>query len=330
MPIELDRNKEPVLRGPTHRGSNAVEYPDIRRFDQLQVRNFWNAEEIDLSEDRDSFRRLPVDQQTLVANLLGFFVVGDDIVGEHLDESILPHISRFELVNYTSTQAYIERVHMQIYDRLIENMLASPAEIEAARSAVENMPAVARLAEWASAYGSNTNTSLAERIVAFVCFEGIVFSAAFAIIYWLRSQGKCPGLCKANEWVARDEGIHTQAWSAVFRHLKEKPSIGSVTDIIRSSVSATEQFARDVLPNPVGVLSSESMSDYIRVVANSVYGLLGYDGKLYTDAQNPYQFMVNINLLNNTDLFVSEVTEYAGVGGLPTNATHSDVFNENF
>lgn len=317
---------EPILVGPKRLGSHEVAYPFVQDFERLQASVLWNAHEIDLTNDAVSFRNLPKEQQELVKKLLGFFVVGDDVVGSHLSETITPHASRFEVRNFVAIQEYIERVHMQAYDRLISNTIDNPEEIERLRDAITNLPSVAKLIEWVTPFSPQSTSTIQERVLAFVCFEGIVFSAAFAIIYWFRAQRACPGLCKANEWIARDEGIHTQLWAAVFKQFAHKPSEEQIQQIIKSAVDATCQFAHDILPTPIGILSGNTMSQYIKVVANGVYGLVGGNTTLYPGATNPYQFMVNINLLNNTDLFGAPVTDYKGVGGLDADPSFDSVF----
>jgi len=318
---------EPILIGPPGVGSHAVAFHEVVKYNDAQVKVFWNANELDLSNDKASFKTLPPIQQELVKKILGFFVVGDDIVGEHLSASIRPHVSRFELLNFLATQEYIERVHMQAYDRLIREIVDSPQEVEQLRRAIENFPSIAALTHWVADFMPGGKAPIHERIAAFVMFEGLIFSAAFAFIYWLRAQGKCPGLCGANDWIARDEGIHTQTWAYAYRCLQNKASKERCADMIRSAVNALDTFVSDVLPEPIGILSTETMGVYVRSVANSVSGLLGH-GNIYDHAINPFQFMVNINLQNNTDLFVAPVTEYIGVGGMGSDPSFESVFGD--
>jgi ribonucleotide reductase beta subunit family protein with ferritin-like domain len=44
--------------------------------------------------------------------------------------------------------------------------------------------------------------------VALAIVEGIFFSGSFCAIYRTNERGKLPGLAKADEFIARDEGIH--------------------------------------------------------------------------------------------------------------------------
>ena len=42
-------------------------------------------------------------------------------------------------------------------------------------------------------------------VVAFAAVERIFFSGSFAAIFWLKKQGKMPGLTFSNELISRDE-----------------------------------------------------------------------------------------------------------------------------
>ena len=55
-------------------------------------------------------------------------------------------------------------------------------------------------------YGSES--SFAERLVAWACVEGIFFSGSFCSIFWLKKRGLMHGLTFSNELISRDEGLH--------------------------------------------------------------------------------------------------------------------------
>ena len=91
-------------------------------------------------------------------------------------------------------------------------------------------------AEWAIRWINDKNSSYAERIIAFAAVEGIFFSGSFAAIFWLKKRGLMPGLTFSNELISRDEGLHCDFACLMFKHLVNKPSIATVTGIIRDAV----------------------------------------------------------------------------------------------
>ena len=53
-----------------------------------------------------------------------------------------------------------------------------------------------------------SDSSFAERLVAWGCVEGIFFSGSFCSIFWLKKRGLMHGLTFSNELISRDEGLH--------------------------------------------------------------------------------------------------------------------------
>ena len=46
------------------------------------------------------------------------------------------------------------------------------------------------------------NRNFVKRLVAFACVEGIMFSASFCSLFWLKSMGLCPALTFSNELIS--------------------------------------------------------------------------------------------------------------------------------
>lgn len=86
-----------------------------------------------------------------------------------------------------------------------------------------------------------------ERLVAFACVEGILFSGPFAIIFYFKTRGLLPGLCKSNEFIARDEAQHMRFACFLFKDRllpSQRPSTERVYEIVRSCVDAERVFVK--------------------------------------------------------------------------------------
>ena len=103
-------------------------------------------------------------------------------------------------------------------------------------NAIEALPCVKKKAEWAIRWINDKNSSYAERIIAFAAVEGIFFSGSFAAIFWLKKRGLMPGLTFSNELISRDEGLHCDFACLMYKHLVNKPSVATVTGIIKDAV----------------------------------------------------------------------------------------------
>jgi ribonucleotide reductase beta subunit family protein with ferritin-like domain len=150
--------------------------------------------------------------------------------------------------------------------------------------------------------------------VAFICVEGILFSGSFCAIYWLKQRGLMPGLGLANEFIARDEGLHQSFGEVLYGHLKRKLPPHRVTEIVKEAVEDEKRFICEALPVSLVGMNSELMSEYIEYVADRILVNLGVP-KVY-NAKNPFAFMNLISLTGKTNFFERIVSEYKRAGVL--------------
>jgi ribonucleoside-diphosphate reductase subunit M2 len=163
-------------------------------------------------------------------------------------------------------------------------------------------------AEWVKEHIQSSG-NFAERLVAFICVEGIHFSGAFCAIYWFRTKNLLPGLCFSNELISRDEALHTEFGIALYRKLKTKLKQSKIHSIIKEAVAIETDFICEALPCRLLGMNSELMTRYIQFVADRLCLQLGYD-KIW-NAVNPFGFMEHISIERKTNFFESRVSEYA-------------------
>ena len=159
----------------------------------------------------------------------------------------------------------------------------------------------------------DSDTPISHKLIAFACIEGILFSGAFAIIYWIKnykSDGKIflSGLMKSNELIARDEGLHVEFAVEVFSMLRDKPKVEEVNNIIKEFVEITKVFNSDAIPTKLIGISQDAMNSYTEYVADRLVLSLGYS-KLY-NSHNPFAFMDTIGMIQKTNFHESRPTEY--------------------
>ena len=148
--------------------------------------------------------------------------------------------------------------------------------------------------DWAMRWITDKKRTFAERLVAFVCVEGIYFSSSFAFIFRLKSKGMMRGLCMSNDFISRDEGLHTEFACMLIRSLKHKPDEEVVRGIVRDAVQVEIKFARgtpyvyahngtvqltppaDTLSPPVLGLNTANMGLYIMYVVDQLLLSMGY------------------------------------------------------
>ena len=195
--------------------------------------SFWTAEEMDLSKDlHDWNNRLNDDERHFISHVLAFFAASDGIVNENLVERFSNEVQIAEARCFYGFQIMMENIHSETYSLLIDTYIKDPERREYFFDAIHTLPCVQKKAEWALKWINDQRATLAERLVAFACVEGIFFSGSFAAIFWLKKRGLMPGRTFSNELISRDEGMHTDFACLLFSHLKRLPHFDVVRKII--------------------------------------------------------------------------------------------------
>ncbi len=270
-----------------------------------------------MSKDRKDWMSLNDDERKFLTFILAFFSQADGIIVENLIEHFQRETNEYKEANaFYSMQNAMETIHNETYSIMIETFIQDFQERKKALNAIDNYPSIKKLAEWMFEW-MDEERPLMDRVIAFACVEGIFFSGAFCAIYWIKKSNRLRGLCKANEFIARDEALHTEFAVALYHHYtsvvkrSQKLSQKTVHDIIKSSMSVVEEFIRDALHVELIGMNSKDMITYVQCTADRLAVSLGYD-KIYK-VENPFDWMVLIALSNKTNFFEDTVSEYSKV-----------------
>ncbi|XP_028317614.1 ribonucleoside-diphosphate reductase subunit M2 B [Gouania willdenowi] len=312
-PKSWEREEEPLLReNPGRFVIFPIQYLDIWKMYKQAQASFWTVEEVDLSRDLFHWDCLKPEEKHFISHVLAFFVASDGIVNENLVQRFSQEVQVAEARAFYSFQILIETVHSEMYSMLINTYITDLKEREYLFNAIHTMPCVRRKADWALQWISDSQSTFAERIVAFAAVEGIFFSGSFAAIYWLKKRGLMPGLTYSNELISRDEGLHCTFACLLYSHLLKKPSEDRVKDIITKAVSIEQEFLTEALPVDLIGMNCVLMKQYIEFVADRLLVDLGL-AKVY-QAVNPFDFMESISLEGKTNFFEKRVSEYQKFG----------------
>lgn len=201
----------------------------------------------------------------------------------------------------------------ETYALLVQTYIKDTAERAHLLNAINTIPCIKKKAEWAMKWISDEKAPFAMRLVAFAVVEGLFFSGAFCSIFWLKERGLMPGLTLSNEFISRDESLHTEFAILLYSMLQNKLSQEVIHDIFAEAVQIEEEFINESIPCNLLGMNSELMSQYIKFVGDRLLLQLGYD-KLY-NCQNPFAFMDRISLNQKTNFFeFKSNSEYAKAG----------------
>jgi ribonucleoside-diphosphate reductase beta chain len=118
-----------------------------------------------------------------------------------------------------------------------------------------------------------------------------------------------PGLTVSNEFISRDEGLHTEFACLLYSKLVNKLTKQEAHKIIREAVKIEKNFITKALPCELIGMNAKLMAQYIEFVADRLSVQLGYP-KVYHSA-NPFDFMERISLESKDNFFEKRVTTYA-------------------
>lgn len=305
-----------------------MQYPQFYEMFKDGIRNTWTVEEVDFSTDLVDLRaKLKPAEVHLIQRLVAFFATGDSIVSNNLVLNLYKHINSPEARLYLSRQLYEEAVHVQFYLTLLDNYVPDPEDRAAAFAAVENIPSIAKKADFCMKWMDSiqqldqlrTEDERREFVLNLACFacaiEGLFFFAAFAYVYFLRSRGLLHGLASGTNWVFRDESCHLEFAFEVVQvvkqqhpHLFDQQLEQQIIAMLREAVDCETQFAEDLLSGGVAGLSVREMRQYLEYVADRRLERLGITPVF--GAKNPFGFMELQDVQELTNFFERRVSAY--------------------
>ena len=306
----MSETLEPLLREDENR---YVMFPiqddSIWKMYKKQVDCFWRAEEVDLSKDLADWAKLTADEKHFISMVLAFFAASDGIVMENLAMRFMNDVQLSEARAFYGFQIAMENIHSEMYSLLIDTYIHDSEEKSRLFCGVQNYPCISKKSEWAKRWIGDNRSSFASRLLAFACVEGIFFSSSFASIYWIKKRGLMPGLTLSNEFISRDEALHTEFAILLYSKLNKKLAKKRVHEIIHEAAEIEKEFITDALPCRLIGMNANLMCQYIEFVADRLSVQLGYE-KIYKTA-NPLDFMELISLTSKVNFFERVNSDYA-------------------
>lgn len=318
---------------------------DIYKMYQLHVRSFWKAEEIDYTRDANDWNtKLTIPEQDYIASILGFFAGADGVVIDNLVCRFLIELNNpdfplsyaaAEIRQFYSMQLCIEAIHTEVYSKLIENCVPNILKQREIFKIISSSPSILRKVQWAQKWMNDPNAPFAQRLVAFICVEGIFFSSSFAGIFWLKERGILRGITSSNEFISRDEQLHVEFAEMLYSKLppshRLEPAI--IRDILKEACDVELSFVADILPVKLAGLNAALMSSYVRYITDRKSILLGAGAIYGGHGQCPLPFMVNIGLPTKDNFFEYKSTQYCGAADIHEDIGHitgTSLFDELF
>lgn len=238
---------------------------------------FWVPEEIDFSKDPSDYAKLKPAEQRILDYALSFFAVGDGIALENLAVNFMDEVKCKEARLFYAQQENMEGIHGETYSLMIHTVVKDEVKKAKLFDAIHTLKSVNLLIQWAKKW-MNREIPFHTRLVAYVMYEGFVFSSKFAFIFYFKNgtdKNRLPGITKSNLFIARDEAAHEDFGVLIHKRLKHKCPPEVMHDMMKDLFDIDCEFVREALPEPILGMNQEFMIDYMKSVANKILRKLG-------------------------------------------------------
>lgn len=304
----MERFTEPILEENDDKYLTLMhKWPEIKAlFDKAQG-TFWSTEDINLSRDYEHWKELPVNEQKVLSRILAFFAASDGIVNENVVTNFYSRFQTGAHRGFYAIQMAIEAIHGIVYSDILQAVIPDKSEQDKLFSSMATDPFIREKGMWALEY-MNKDVNFEDQVLAFICVEGIFFSASFLFIFFMKKNGVLPGICTANEYISRDEGLHCDFGVVVYNSLLNKSP--NVMTIVSRAVELEQAFIRATFENnPVMGFNVDDVCEYIQYCANRI--LLDIGVKPIVHANNKFPWMVRISIEGHTNFFEKHSSSYA-------------------
>ncbi|MFH4354054.1 MAG: class Ia ribonucleoside-diphosphate reductase subunit beta [Neisseriaceae bacterium] len=344
--IQNDQLREPMFFG---HPVNVSRYDQQKYliFEQLiekQLSFFWRPEEVDISQDRIDFERLPENEKHIFLSNLKYQTLLDSIQGRSPNVAFLPIVSLPELETWIETWSFVETIHSRSYTHIIRNIVHNPALVF--DDIVQNQEILKRAKDISYYYDDlihccslrehcqdgnlllkNTiNLSLKElKKKLYLCLmcvnilEAIRFYVSFACSFAFAERRLMEGNAKIIRLIARDEALHLTGTQHIINLLKtgqDDPEMASIAKICEPECVRLFQVAAQQEKDWASYLFKEGsmiglnreiLCQYVEYITNIRMKSIGLTSIFPHATQNPIPWINTWLVSDNVQVAPQEV-----------------------
>ena len=296
------------------------QYPWAVDFAVSHEKVHWGEWEAKLADDVTQWKskKLSDVERNHITQILRLFTQSDVQVGTNYLEAYIPKFKNNEIRAMLTSFANREFVHQRAY-ALLNDTLGLPEEEFSAFTEIEEMQ---NKLDFMADIDVHTTAGLAQAIARSVLNEGMSLFSAFAMLLNYQRFGKMKGMCEIVEWSVRDESMHCEGMTKLFReYCNEHPKI--VTDQFKQSIYQMFRDAVDIEDKVIDLafglgkvegLTKEEVKTYIRYIADRRLIQLGLKGN-WDQRDNPLPWLEWVIAGDSfKNFFEGVVTDYNASG----------------
>ncbi|AJG42987.1 ribonucleotide reductase small subunit [Harp seal herpesvirus] len=206
--------------------------------------NRWFPNQISLTADIAKFHCLNKTECEFYRFLFSFLGFSEKLVNFNI-EGLIKEFHSHDMEHYYAEQIAMENIHGKVYANILNMFFNNNiGELKAYATKILNDRALQDKLHWLHKRVADAKTR-AEKVLLFLLIEGIFFISSFYCIALLRVKGIMNGVCLANDYISRDEWIHTRAAALLYNTLvppEEKPRIEWIHDLFKEAVDVEAAF----------------------------------------------------------------------------------------
>ena len=275
---------------------NNVKYQWANHLYRTMMGNFWIPEKIDLTQDKNDYENLTLEEKEAYNGILSFLIFLDSIQTNNIP-NISDYITAPEINLVLSIQTFQEAIHSQSYQYIIESIL--PREI---RNSIydkwrENKILFERNRYIAEIYQNfienQSDENFAKVIIADYLLESIYFYNGFNFFYLLASQNKMMGTSDVIRLINRDELSHVVIFQQMIKEIKNenfeflKNEI--IYDMFKKAVEQEINWTNHIIGNKILGITKDSTEKYTKWLANERLKSIGLKPLYKGFDENPYK-----------------------------------------
>lgn len=283
----------------------------------------WVEQEAELQDDVKQWKsnKLSEGEKHHISQIFRLFTHSDVVVENNYVDQMLPTFKNNEVRQMLLSFAAREGIHQRAYALLLDTLGMPESEYTVFLEFDELRAKVNFMTTAGDSPDPLVRT--AYQLAAAVCNEGMSLFSAFAMLLNYQRFGKMKGMCKVVEWSIRDEALHVQGLTQLFREYLNENHITvdnkfkkHIYSLYRTAVELEDKIIDLAFANyEIEGLTATDMKTYIRYIADRRLIDLGLKAN-YGIQSNPLPWLDWIISGNNfSNFFEQRVTEYAA-GGL--------------
>ena len=280
----------------------------------------WIEDEVDLADDVADWKgnKVSKKEKEYITNILRLFTQSDVAVGQNYYDVFIPKFKNNEIRNMLGSFAAREGIHQRAYALLNETLGLPDSEYHAFLEYKEMTDKV----DFMMDSDSSTLRGLGLALAKSVFNEGVALFASFVMLLNFQRFGKMKGMGKVVEWSIRDESMHVEGNSKLFKAFCNEHSRivddefkADIYKMAKTAVKLEDKFI-DLAYEVGGIegLKAEEVKEYIRYITDRRLLQLGLKPN-FKVKDNPLPWLEWIlNGADHTNFFENRVTEYEVAG----------------